>query len=365
MWFSFYAIFRKELLHLRRDPSTVRLVLFVPLIQLWLFGSIDQTVHDVATVVVDQDRSTESRLFIDGLKASRTFKVIALTTSPEEARSEIRSGHARVAVVIPPRFHGQRVRPEPAQILVLIDGSDSTLSAQALASVNGLVSARNLPWNATVGPSIAVQPVILFNPEGRTANYIIPGLISVLLMTVGLALAAGSIVVERERGTFEQLLVTPIHPVGLVLGKLAPYLGLGLLEMAIVLLAMRFGFQVPIRGSIFLLFAMAILYLMPLFAMGLLISTRATTQMESMQISQSLMLPSVLLSGYIFPFESLPLFLKALGSLLPTTYMIRIMRGIILRDATLMDLLPDVAVLGGMCVVMVLAAARSIRKVAQ
>ena len=365
MWYSFYAIFRKEWLHIVRDKGTVRLVFFIPLMQLTLFGFIDETVHDVPTVVVDQDRSVESRLFIDGMRASKTFQVVSMTTSPEEARAEIRNGSARVGVVIPPKFHDRRVRRDEAQVLVLIDGSDSTVSAQALASINGLVAEKNAAQVENVGPSLAAQPVILFNPEGRTANYIIPGLVAVLLMMVGVVLSAGAIVREKEKGTFEQLLVTPIHPVGLVLGKLAPYLAFGLAETAIVLTAMRYGFKVPIRGSLIFLFVMATIYLMPLLSIGLLISTRAQTQMASQQMAQSLFLPAIFLSGYIFPFEGLPFFLKAIGSLFPTTYMIRIMRGIILRDANLFDMWPNVVVLLAMSVVMVGLAAKSIRKVAQ
>ncbi len=365
MWLSFYAVFRKELLHLTRDTGTVRLVLFIPIMQLFLFGFIDQTVHDVPTVVVDQDRTAESRLFMDEMRASKTFKIIAITSSPEEARAEIREGKAKVGVVIPPDFHKNRVRKDQAQVLVLIDGSDSTVSSQALASVNGLVAQDNLASVQNIGAPLAAQPVILFNPEGRTANYIIPGLIAVLLMMVGVVLSASSIVREREKGTFEQLLVTPIDPVGLVLGKLLPYLAFGLVEASLVLLLMRFAFAVPIRGNLLFLFGMCVLYLFPLLAMGLLISTRANTQMEAQQMAQSLFLPAIFLSGYIFPFDGLPVFLKVIGSLFPTTYMIRIMRGVILRNASIVDMWPDVAVLVGMSVLFVALAARSVHKVAQ
>ena len=365
MWLSFYAVFRKELLHLTRDTGTVRLVLFIPIMQLFLFGYIDQTVHDVPTVVVNQDRSAESRLFMDGMRASKTFKIVAVTTSPEVARAQIREGKTRVGVVIPPNFHKNRIGKDPAQVLVLIDGSDSTVSSQALASINGLVAQDNLAKLRNVGSALAAQPVILFNPEGRTANYIIPGLVAVLLMMVGVMLSASSIVREREKGTFEQLLVTPIDPIGLVLGKLLPYLAFGLVEASLVLALMRFVFDVPIRGNLLFLLVMSVVYLLPLLGIGLLISTRASTQMEAQQLAQSLLLPAIFLSGYIFPFDGLPVFLKFVGSLFPTTYMIRIMRGVILRDASPIDLWPEVAVLVGMSVLFVTLAARSVRKVAQ
>src|SRR5215831_16751563 len=192
MWHSFLAVFRKEFLHIFRDAGTLRLALALPVMQLVLFGFIDQTVHDLPTVVVDQDHSVESRLLQDQLEASRTFKIIRLTPNPERARQEIRSGRARVAVVIPPRFRNNRLRNVQAQVLVLIDGSDSTASSQALATINGLMAANNAAQarsESVVGPSgvgMAAQPVILFNPEGRTANYIIPGLVAVLLQLVGI-----------------------------------------------------------------------------------------------------------------------------------------------------------------------------------
>jgi len=363
MWRSFLAVFRKEFLHMLRDKGTVRLVLMIPLLQLCLFGFIDQTVHDVPTVVVDQDRSSDSRDLIDRLRASKTFRIDAITTNSQDAHDAIRRGSARVAVVLPPGFHRRKLRKDDAQVLVLIDGSDSTVSAQALASINGLVAQEDLPAVAVSRIAMSAHPIILFNPEGRTANYIVPGLIAVLLMMVGVVLSASAIVREREQGTFEQLMVTPIDPIGLVLGKLGPYLVFGLIEMALVLFLMRFAFAVPIRGSLIFLFAAATIYLFPLLSIGLLISTRAQTQMESQQMAQSLFLPAIFLSGYIFPFEGLPVALKMIGSLFPTTYMIRIMRGVILRGAGPLDLWPNIAVLIGMGVVLVFLAARNVRKV--
>jgi len=367
MWQSFLAVFRKEFLHIFRDAGTLRLALILPVMQLVLFGFIDQTVHDLPTVVVDQDHSVESRLFRDQLVASKTFKIINITPDPERARQEIRSGRARIAVVIPPRFRQRRLRDQEAQILVLIDGSDSTASAQALATVNGLVASNNLARVEMVAPGrggLAAQPVILFNPEGRTANYIIPGLVAVLLQLVGIVLSAGAIVREREKGTFEQLLVTPIDPLGLMLGKLGPYLALSLVEMSLILAAMRFGFQVPIRGSLIVLYVIALFYLFALLSMGLLISTRARTQMEAQQMAQLLFLPGVFLSGYIFPFEGMPFLLRWIGTLFPVTHMIAIMRGVVLRNASVFDLWPHIAALLAMSVVLVFLGAKSIKKVA-
>jgi ABC-2 type transport system permease protein len=367
MWRSFLAVFRKEFLHIFRDKGTLRLAIALPVMQLVLFGFIDQTVHDLPTAVVDQDRSVESRLLQDQLVASRTFKIVRVTSSPEEARQLIRAGRARVGVVIPPRYHDHRIRGTESQVLVLIDGSDSTASAQALASVNGLVAQDNAARLETVVPgrgALAAQPIILFNPEGRTPNYIIPGLVAVLLQLLGIVLSAGAIVRERERGTLEQLLVTPINPLGLMLGKLGPYLALSLVEMTLILLLMRFGFSVPIRGNLAILYVVAVIYLAALLSLGLLISTRAETQMEAQQMGQLLFLPGVFLSGYIFPFEGMPIVLRGIGLLFPVTHMIAIMRGVVLRDASLVDLWPHVLALVAMSMALVWLGARSVRKVA-
>jgi ABC-2 type transport system permease protein len=361
---SFIAVFRKEFLHIIRDGASLRLALLIPIFQLTLFGSIDQTVHDLPTVVVDQDHSVESRELVDRLRATKTFKISRVTQNAHEAREEITAGRARVGFVIPPDFHDKRARDQHARVLALIDGSDSTASAQALASVNGVVSESNLRSLAADGRStvpLGVQPIILFNPDGRTANYIIPGLVAVILQFVALVLAAVAIVRERERGTLEQLLVTPIDPLGLTLGKLGPYLILGLAQMSLLLFLMRFLFGVPIRGNVAFLFVMAVIYLFCLLSLGLFISTRSQSQLEAQQKAQLLLLPSFFLSGYIFPFEGLPLILRGIGYCFPPTHMIAIMRGVVLRDAGPLELMPNVLALVGFSVALVWLSSRRFR----
>ena len=363
---SFLAVFRKELLHIRRNKAVLIVAIMMPIMQMTLFGFIDQTVHDVPTVIVDQDRSVQSRELIDKLRATRTFDIKFITTNPEVARTEIIAGRAGVAVVVPPDFHDKRSRGTPAKVLVLIDGSDSTVSSGALASVNGVVSDQNLEIlrkDARGGMPMSAQPIILFNPEGRTANYIIPGLIAVLLQMVAIMLAAGSIVREREKGTMEQLLVTPVNPLGLMLGKLAPYLALGLFETSIILTLMRFVFMVPIRGDLLFLFLVTTVYLAALLATGLFISTNARTEQEAQQNAQALILPSIFLSGYIFPFKGMPIFLQLIGQLLPATHMVAIMRGVVLRDAGPAELLAHLLALAAYAVLMIWLSARRVSKI--
>jgi ABC-2 type transport system permease protein len=366
LWQSLLAVFGKEILHIRRNRGVLIVTVMMPIMQMLLFGFIDQTVHDVPTVIVDQDRSEQSRELMDKLRATDTFDIKEITTNPQEARTAIISARAGVAIVIPPDFHDLRSRGQTAKILVLIDGSDSTVSAGALAAVNGVVADENIRVMSQQarGMPLSAQPIILFNPEGRTANFIIPGLVAILMQMIAIFLASGSIVRERERGTMEQLMVTPVHPLGLMLGKVAPYLFLGLGETALILAIMRWAFDVPIQGSLVFLFGIMIVYLAALLAFGLFISVRAKTEMEAMQTAQMLVLPSIFLSGYIFPVAGLPRVLYWIGRGLPATHMIDIMRGAVLRSAGPFDLLPSILALAAISVVLVVISVRGVRKLA-
>jgi ABC-2 type transport system permease protein len=363
---SFLAVFKKEVLHIRRNRSVLIITVMMPIMQLCLFGFIDQTVHHVPTVVVDQDRSVQSRELMDKLRATQTFEITLITDSSEVARGEIRAGRASIAVLVPPDFHDHRSRGQPAKILVLIDGSDSTVASGALAALNGVIAAENLAVVAKDLRSdlpLSAQPIILFNPEGRTANFIIPGLVAILMQMVAIFLASGSIVREREKGTMEQLMVTPVDPLGLMLGKVAPYMVLGIFETSLILAVMRFVFAVPIEGSLLFLFGITIIYLASLLSLGLFISTRAKTEMEAMQSAQMLLLPSIFLSGYIFPIAGMPFILKAIGQILPATHMVAVMRGIVLRDAGPMDMLGHVGALVAFAVILVWASVRRVSKI--
>ena len=211
-------------------------------------------------------------------------------------------------------------------------------------------------------PAIELHPVMLFNPDMRSANLLIPGLIAILLTFSGTILSAFAIVKERERGTLEQLMVTPVSPLAVVLGKIVPYLGLAYIELLIVLVLMRWLFQVPIYGSLTLLLVLASVYILALLSFGLLISSRAKSQMEAMQQAMGIMLPSVLLSGYVFPLSSLPLPLRIVSHLLPATHFIQIARGIVIRGASFSDLLTPVLSLLAISAVLIAVSARSFQK---
>lgn len=336
---SFRAVFYKELMHIRRERALLFFTMFMPLMQMCVYGWLDTNVRHIPAVVCDESRSTQSRRFVDELRATGSFDVVSYVLSPAQARNAVISARAKVAFEIPADYHDRITRGDGARVLVLIDGSESTTAATALGAANGVALTDSFQIvNARVGGRgggnpIEARPVILFNPDSRSANYLIPGLIAILLSMVTSILTAVAIVRERERGTLEQLLVSPIDPAGLMLGKVAPYLFVGLGEMTTILLAMRFIFQVPIHGNLLFLYAVSLVYIFALLAIGLYVSIGAQTQQAAQQSVQMLMLPSMFLSGYIFPIPSLPLPLRVLSQVFPATHMVEIMRGVVLRGA--------------------------------
>lgn len=363
---GFVAVLRKEALQMLRDRATLFFALLVPVFELVLFGVIDMTVEDVPTVVWDQSRTAASRELVDLLDATGTFAILGEVGGRAELRKQIVAGHAQVGIEIPPDFARRKLSGESAEFLVLIDGSDSTVSSQALSATTGLALTHSLEaaLRAAGGrePALRPHPVMLFNPDSRSANLLIPGLVAILLAFSGTVLAAFAIVRERERGTLEQLMVTPVSPLAVVVGKLVPYLVLAVVQLQIILALMVFVFRVPIHGSLLLLEALAIVYLFALLALGLMVSSRAKTQAEAMQRSMGVLLPSVLLSGYIFPIAALPGPIQALAQLIPATHFIAISRGIVLRDAGFLDLWQHVAALGAISFVLVLVSSRAFKK---
>lgn len=340
-----------------RDGGTLRLALFIPVFQLILFGSIDTNVRHVPTVVVDFDRSQASRELLDRFEATSYFRIVRYVESRAQLREEIVAGRASVGVEVPPDFEERRLRGQTAEFSVLIDGSESSIASQALGAADGVALSQSLrELLARLGLEsfpLEARPRMLFNPDLRSANLLIPGLIAILLTFSGTLLSAFAVVRERERGTLEQLMVTPVAPSAMMVGKLTPYLGLAFVQLALVLVLMNVVFRVPVNGSILLLAVLSVLYLTALLSMGLVISTRARTQMEAIQLAQMILLPSILLSGYIFPLSSLPDVLRVVAQGLPATHFIAISRGIIMRGATFPDLWPHVAALAAITLALV------------
>ncbi len=349
-----------------RDSATLRFALFVPIFQLVLFGLIDTNVKHVPTVVFDQSRTAESRELIQGFVNTSYFDVKAYAPSRAQLHDEIVAGRASVGIEIPVDFARRRLAGQSADLLVLIDGSDATVSSQTLSAANGLALSRSvqelLERTGREDLPLSVHPQLLFNPDSRSANLLIPGLVAILLTFSGTILAAFAIVKERERGTLEQLMVTPVSPFSVVMGKLLPYLILAFVQLVMILALMTTVFRVPIHGSVPLLLGLSLIYLFALLSLGLLISSRAQTQMEAIQRAQMFLLPSIMLSGYIFPLSSLPAPIRVLAQLLPATHFIAISRGIIIRGATFQDLWPNVVALVVIAVVLVAGSTRAFKK---
>ena len=363
---GFLPVLKKEAMQMIRDRGTLQFALLVPAFQLVLFGLIDTNVKHVRTIVFDQSRTQESRQLINDFVNTSYFDIVAYAGSRTEMKEFIVAGRASAGVEIPPDYARRRVNHEPADVLVLIDGSDSTISTASLAAANGVAFARSVTELAERAGAkdlpIRTHPLFLFNPDSRSANLLIPGLVAILLTFSGTLLAAFAIVRERERGTLEQLMVTPASPVAVVLGKLLPYLVLAFVQLLFILFLMTVIFRVPIHGNLFLLLGLSIIYLFALLSMGLLVSSRARSQMEAIQLAQMLLLPSIMLSGYIFPLSSLPAPLRVFAQVLPATHFIAISRGIIIRGAVFGDLGRSVAALIAIAAVLVAGSTRAFHK---
>ena len=363
---GFFPVLRKEAVQMIRDRGTLQFAMLVPAFQLVLFGLIDTNVRHVRTVVLDQSRTVESRILVTDFVNTSYFDVVAYATSRPSLREYIVAGRASVGIEIPPDYARRRLNGEPADVLVLIDGSDSTIATQALAAANGLALSRSVAELAERAGArdlpIRTHPLFLFNPDARTANLLIPGLVAILLTFSGTVLAAFAIVRERERGTLEQLYMTPVAPLGLMIGKIIPYAVVAFAELGMMLAFMRWAFGVEIRGSLLLLLLLAVPFILTMLGLGLLISTRAHSQQEAMQAAMGTMLPSIFLSGYIFPIDTMPAFFQWVSRALPATYLIEIMRGIILRGATLADLWPQGLILAIMSVALIAVSALRFHK---
>lgn len=349
------AIIYKEILQVRRDPAT-RFVFMIPFIQTIIFGyAIDMDIQHIPTVVFDMDRSVESRRIVERFQNTQSFEIVEEVHSEDEVRREIVAGRVKAGIIVPPDFSAKILRNEQATVQVLVDGSDGTVATNAVQSSRGVgqlesLMRRGISINAT---PVEVRPRVLFNPDLESSHFYVPGLIGIILQLVTVMLTAFAVVRERERGTLEQLVVTPVSKIALIMGKLIPYAVLGMLQAAIVLLLMRYLFGVPVEGGVALLILLSILFLIPSLALGILISTIATNQAQAMQLAFLIMLPSVLLSGFAFPRETMPWPIYMIGFAIPVTYYVQILRGIILRGAGLWALWPQTLALLGFAILLV------------
>jgi ABC-2 type transport system permease protein len=364
------AILFKEFIVVWRDPMTLFFMFFPPLIEMIAFGyALDNDVKHMATIVLNEDRTVESRQLIDRFVNTQTFRVVGEVQSLEEMKSELRKGRAYVGIQIPPTFTRDVRAGRSAQVQLLVDGSNSTTALQALNTGMGVALTQSveslLRETGRRDVPIDIRPQMLYNPAMRSPNFFVPGVIGVVLQIGTTVATAMALVRERERGTLEQLLVSPLSRAGLMLGKLVPYLCIGMAMAVILFLIMRFMFDVPIVGNVVGMMFSTLVYVFALLSLGLLVGTKATNQMQALQMSMVFLLPSVFFSGFIFPRETMPWIFYALGALFPTTYFIALMRAIILRGAHFFEYWPNLAILIVMSILLfVLCALRFRKKIA-
>ncbi len=361
------AILFKEFITVLRDPMTLFFMLFPPLIEMVAFGyALDNDVKHMPMAILNEDRTVESRQFLDRFVNTETFRIVGEVQNVEEMASEIRKGRASVGMQIPPHFTRDLRAGHPAQVQVLIDGSNSTTALQALNTALGVALTQSVEMmmreTGRRAVPVEIRPQMLYNPTMRSPNFFVPGVIGIVLQIGTTFATAMAVVRERERGTLEQLLVSPLSRWGLMLGKLVPYLCIGML-MAILLFAiMRFLFAVPIAGNPFALLVATFVYCFALLSIGLFVGTKAENQMQALQMSMMFVLPSVFFSGFIFPRETMPAIFYALGAVLPATYFISLIRAIILRGANFFEYWQSLAIMTGMAAFLFCVCALRFRK---
>ena len=340
------AIIAKEFIQMRRDRLTLAMMLLLPLIQLAVFGfAINTDVKHVPMAVLDRSNSAQSRGLVQGFTNSDYFDLKYHPANVAEMTLLIDAGYAKVGLVIDADFALDIKRGRAARAQVLVDASDPIIAASALSNTQGIAYAQSLPiLYARLQPGTSYQastlPISLevrgwYNPDLVTSFYIVPGLIGVLLTMTMMMITSMAIVKERERGTLEQLLTTPLQPMELMIGKMVPYAAVGFMQVTIALVVGILIFQIPIRGSLLALYGMAFFFIVCYLSLGLLISTLTRTQQQAMQLSFFVFLPTILLSGFMFPRAGMPLPAQILGLAMPLTYFMEVLRGILLKGISI------------------------------
>lgn len=333
------AIIIKEFIQVIRDRRTLAMAMLMPVVQLLLFGyAITTDVQHLPTVVLDQSRSRESRALIERFVNSGYFDVTRHASDPNSVQDAIDRGTARVGIVIPPDFARALQAGRVARVQVIVDASDPIVARSALSAAEGIgqvasleIIGRMLPRGSAVEPPVDVRTRAWYNPDLRNVNFMVPGLLAVVLQMLTMMLTAVSIVRERELGTLELLVATPIRKSELMLGKILPYVVLGYVDITLALLLAAYWFKVPIHGSLALLYGLALVFYMTSLGQGILISTVSRNQRQAMQAAFFAFLPAILLSGFMFPREGMPVVIQWVGYAIPLTYFLVIVRGIILK----------------------------------
>jgi len=344
-WTRTWAVMAKEFGQLRRDRITYAMILLLPIVQLLLFGyAINGDPRQLETAVLVQDQGAFSRPILTALENSDYFDIVQVARSPAELDRALERGEVKFAVTIPADFSRRVIRGDGARILVEADATDPSATSGALGALAGLPAqalSRELSLargvQATPGAPFEVVVHRRYNPEGETAFNIVPGLLAIILSMTLVMMTALGMARERERGTMESLLSTPVRPIEVMAGKLAPYVGVGLFQSVVILVMARVLFDVPMMGGWLALVLGLSLFIIGSLALGFLISTVARSQLQAMQVSMFYMLPSILLSGFMFPFSGMPGWAQAIGAAIPVTHFLRVVRGALLKGVGVTD----------------------------
>ena len=348
-----FAVMRKELRQLKRDRITVAMIVGIPIGQMLLFGyAINTDVRNLKSAVANQANTQLSRQFVAELRETQVLDFRFSVESPAELEHLLRAGKISVGVYIPPDFDRRTTDPRRPAAHLMVDGADPTIVgiANQLAMMPvGFDAVKSRPER-----TLEVRPY--YNPERRTAVNIVPGLIGVILTLTMILFTAVAIVRERERGNLELLINTPVSTTELMVGKLLPYIAIGLIQLALVVGVGQLLFDIPLQGTMVELYVAASFFIAANLSLGLFISTVANTQFQAMQVTFFILLPSILLTGFMFPFDGMPRFAQYLGEILPNTHFMRLTRGIMLRDASLVELGRELLVLAGIAVIAMIGA---------
>lgn len=351
-----FSIIKKEFIQIKRDKVSLRIAIAMPVMFLLMFGyAVKTEVENINIAVVDMSKTQESREYIQKFKSSLYFNPTYYVESQKELTELIENGDVKAGLVIPPDYAETIKKGKEAQTQLIIDGSDPTVARTALSS--GLMVSQTYSLNlktkalekrgasSSGGTGVDLRTKIWYNPQMKSTTFTLPGLLGLVMQNITVMLTAFALVRERERGTIEQLIVTPVRPIELIVGKLIPYILIGYIDYLIAFAFAVFWFQVPINGSVMLLLALGGIFVIVALSIGLLISTVSTTQLQAMQMSLLTLLPSVLLSGFVFPREAMPWVINAIGYVIPLTYFLTILRGIMLKGIGLEYLWPQTLVL--------------------
>lgn len=367
------TVTKKEFIHIKRDRPSLAMALIAPVIMLLIFGfAVNTDINHVNLVVYDGSRTFESRQLVEKFNNSYYFRIYKLVESSEAVEEYIDKGEVKVGLVIPNNYARELKRNKAAEVQILVDGSDPTIARTAMSyslilTSNHSIKLRELDAKKrgmipASSAGIDAKPRVLYNPTLESSKFNVPGVVGLILQNITIILTAFAMVRERERGTIEQLIMTPVTPLELIIGKLIPYVLIGFYDFIIILILSYMLFGVAIKGSLTLLILLGFIFLIGALAMGMLISTVAKTQLQAMQAAMLFILPSVLLSGFMFPREAMPKIIYFISSAFPITYFLTILRGIIVKGIGIQYLANTVLILLALIMIIILVTMRKFKK---